>query len=173
MEQYFFNYSISKKGFLLSLIIFIIMIVAIVVLYFYLPNKFSALLIVTVVLALLSLKLLFATIKIKYYGGVMLNKDCIELSGLLFKTKISTTDIISSEVINLNESVYRIKYKKSGINIPDFLYGWFFLKNGDEAYVIISNNYHGVVKIETSSYPILLSLGDAQGFVDNLQKIIN
>lgn len=154
------------------MLFFVIMVIAIVVMAFYIPKKFSALLLVTIILGILSLKLLLTSFKVKYFDGVQLKSNSIVIPGLVFKTEILLESINpnSIESFIINDSSYETKYKISGINIPDFLYGWFMLKNNMKGFVVISDYNQNVVKFETDEHCMLLSLRQHELFISELKN---
>lgn len=107
-------------------------------------------------------------------AGITLNERSIALripSGLTFET-INAEDIISAEVVTLDQSEYAITSKVAGTEIRSYREGIFNLQNGTEALVFLNGNT--ALLVETTNGPLLLGPDQFDDFIKNFgEKLIS
>jgi len=84
------------------------------------------------------------------------------------KAQIDTTGV---RVINLNtETGFKPKWRTNGAGLPGYSAGWFKLQNGEKALLFMTDKSSAVYIPTTENYSIMLSVKDADEFVDLLQN---
>jgi len=84
------------------------------------------------------------------------------------KAQIETTGV---RVINLNaETDYKPKWRTNGAGLPGYSAGWFKLQNNEKALLFVTDRSSVVYIPTTENYSVMLSVKDADEFVDLLQN---
>lgn len=107
-------------------------------------------------------------------AGITINDKNIVLripSGLIFET-INAEDIISAQVVTLDQPEYAITSKVAGTETRAYREGLFNLQNGTEAIVFLNGNK--ALFVETKTRPLLLGPDQFDDFVKNFgEKLIS
>lgn len=80
-------------------------------------------------------------------------------------------DTIGVRVVNLNaESEYKPKWRMNGAGLPGYDAGWFKLQNKEKALLFVTDRSSVVYIPTTENYSVMLSVKDAEEFVDLLRQ---
>jgi hypothetical protein len=80
-------------------------------------------------------------------------------------------DAAGARVVNLNiETEYNPKWRTNGAGLPGYSAGWFKLQNKEKALLFVTDRSSVVYIPTTANYSVMLSVRDAEEFVELLQQ---
>jgi hypothetical protein len=80
-------------------------------------------------------------------------------------------DAAGIRVVNLNvETQYKPKWRTNGAGLPGYSAGWFKLENKEKALLFVTDRSSVVYIPTTENYSVMLSIREADEFVDLLQR---
>jgi hypothetical protein len=80
-------------------------------------------------------------------------------------------DAAGVRVVNLNiETQYKPKWRTNGAGLPGYNAGWFKLENKEKALLFVTDRSSVVYIPTTENYSVMLSIREADEFVDLLQR---
>jgi hypothetical protein len=102
-----------------------------------------------------------------------LSPQGLRLRGDFYGRTIPASHVRASEVarIDIGAGPYHPVTRTNGIAIPGYRAGWFRLRNGHKALLYVTNTRDVVLVPTTDGYDVLLSVGDADRFVERMRAL--
>jgi hypothetical protein len=102
-----------------------------------------------------------------------LSASGLRLRGDFYGRTIPAAHLKTSEVarIDIDAGPYRPTARTNGIAVPGYRAGWFRLRNGHKGLLYVTDPKHVVVVPTTEGYDVLLSVADADRFVERLRAV--
>jgi hypothetical protein len=100
------------------------------------------------------------------------NEQGLRISPGLYSRFIPKENINTDEVrlVNLDvENAYKPKWRTNGASLPGYKAGWYKLQNNEKALLFVTDKSNVVYIPTTENYSVLLSVREAEEFVDLLQ----
>jgi len=80
-------------------------------------------------------------------------------------------DAAGVRLVNLNlEPGYKTKWRTNGVGLPGYNAGWFRLQNKEKALLFVTDKTSVVYIPTTENYSVMLSVKDADEFIDLLRR---
>ncbi len=103
-----------------------------------------------------------------------LSPEGLRVKGTMYARTIPSSSVKITEVRALDlsrEKDYHVRWKTNGLALPDYLLGWFRLRNRTKALMFVTDRHH-VVYIPTSDgFSVLLSVSEPEKFERALKEI--
>jgi len=97
----------------------------------------------------------------------------LRLRGDFYGRMIPAAHLKTSEIarVDLDASPYRPTSRTNGIAVPGYRAGWFRLRNGHKGLLYVTDPKRVVVVPTTEGYDVLLSVVDADRFVERVRAL--
>jgi hypothetical protein len=102
-----------------------------------------------------------------------ISEEGLRISPGLYSRFIPKESINAAEVrlVNLNvEAAYKPKWRMNGAGLPGYNAGWYKLQNNEKALLFVTDRSSVVYIPTTDNYSVMLSVKNADEFVDLLQR---
>jgi hypothetical protein len=107
-----------------------------------------------------------------YHTTVEVTSSTLRIKGALYSRSIPLADIVvtDAEVVDLGVTKqFAPKLRTNGIGVPGYQAGWFKLENGRKALLHVTKKSNVLVLPTVHDYDVLLSIAEAEAFLDRLR----
>lgn len=104
--------------------------------------------------------------------SLSVDKGDVTINGILYGQTIphKSLQVDKAKVVNLNTTEGFAPKRDSGVGFSNLQYGWFHLKNGEKALLLVSDPTKAVYVPTTEGYALVVSPSDPDGFLKALKK---